>query len=313
MNHPSVRTIGMPRAKTCDKPLQDFEKNSKVYPGLTTAASVGVMPRVTSSGSMNEAARRRKVSVISNISNMDFTGSYLQLYLDTADEEAIQMKTIKKAEPVSEKKGFIRRFIDLMDLDLLKDWSFLNLILGLALFWSGELQFRMLTPFFISNLGYNMDDTAFCLSMTAISDNLVRLILPPIFDRTTISKKLIFFISSFFLAATRSVLAEQTEWVSLMIWLSICGFFRGMCLSNFTLTISEYCPLEKLPAAFGLHMVSKGVLVVLIGPMIGYVRDYTGSFALCIHVQNAMIMSCVLVWGIEYVVTLTRRRKIVQI
>ncbi|XP_012547408.1 uncharacterized protein LOC101742398 [Bombyx mori] len=313
MNHPSVRTIGMTRAKTCDKPLQDFEKNSKVYPGLTTAASVGVMPRVTSSGSMNEAARRRKVSVISNISNMDFTGSYLQLYLDTADEEAIQMKTIKKAEPVSEKKGFIRRFIDLMDLDLLKDWSFLNLILGLALFWSGELQFRMLTPFFISNLGYNMDDTAFCLSMTAISDNLVRLILPPIFDRTTISKKLIFFISSFFLAATRSVLAEQTEWVSLMIWLSICGFFRGMCLSNFTLTISEYCPLEKLPAAFGLHMVSKGVLVVLIGPMIGYVRDYTGSFALCIHVQNAMIMSCVLVWGIEYVVTLTRRRKIVQI
>lgn len=47
-----------------------------------------------------------------------------------------------------------------------------------------------------------------------------------------------------------------------------------MCLSNFTLTISEYCPLEKLPAAFGLHMVSKGVFVVAIGPLIGklYVR-----------------------------------------
>lgn len=66
-----------------------------------------------------------------------------------------------------------------------------------------------------------------------------------------------------------SVLAEQSDWVSLMIWLSICGFFRGMCLSNFTLTISEYCPLEKLPAAFGLHMVSKGVFVVIIGPIIG--------------------------------------------
>lgn len=84
MNHPSVRTIGLPRAKTCDKPLQDFENNSKVFPVLTTAASVGVMPRVTSSGSMSEAARKRKVSVISNISNMDFTGSYLQLYLDVS-------------------------------------------------------------------------------------------------------------------------------------------------------------------------------------------------------------------------------------
>ncbi|XP_026765027.1 uncharacterized protein LOC113523310 [Galleria mellonella] len=315
MNHPSVRTIGLPRAKTCDKPLQDFEKNSKLGLGLTTAASVAAMPRVTSSGSMSEAARRRKVSVISNISNMDFTGSYLQLYLDTADDEAIQMKTIKKVEPEveTEKKGFIRKFIALMDLDLLKDWSFLNLLLGLSLFWSGELQFRMLTPFFIRSLGYNMNDTAFCLSMTAITDILVRLVLPPIFDRTTISKKMIFFVSSFFLAVTRSVLAHQSEWVPLMIWLSICGFFRGMCLSNFTLTISEYCPLEKLPAAFGLHMVSKGVFVVAIGPIIGYVRDATDSFTMCILVQNALIMSCVVVWAIEYALIFTRRRKVVQI
>ncbi|CAG4941264.1 unnamed protein product [Colias eurytheme] len=312
MNHPSVRTVGLPRAKTCDKPLQEFEK-CKQNQGMTTAASLAAMPMVKSSGSISEAARKRKVSVISNISNMDFTGSYFQLYLDTADEDALQMKAIKKSEPEEKKKSFIRKFIALMDLDLLKDWSFLNLLLGLSLFWAGELQFRMLTPFFIRSLGYNMNDTAFCLSMTAITDIGVRLVLPPIFDRTTISKKMIFFVSSFFLAATRSVLAEQSEWVPLMIWLSICGFFRGMCLSNFTLTISEYCPLEKLPAAFGLHMVSKGVLVVLIGPLIGYVRDYTNSFSICIHVQNCLIMSCVLVWGVEYAYNLTRRRKVVQI
>ncbi|KPJ14030.1 hypothetical protein RR48_02646 [Papilio machaon] len=46
MNHPSVRTIGMPRAKTCDKPLQEFEKNAALGLGLTTAASVGAMQRV---------------------------------------------------------------------------------------------------------------------------------------------------------------------------------------------------------------------------------------------------------------------------
>lgn len=84
MNHPSVRTVGLPRARTCDKPLQEFENNAKLGPGLTTAASVAAMQRVTSSGSMSEEARRRKVSVISNISNMDFTGSYFQLYLDVS-------------------------------------------------------------------------------------------------------------------------------------------------------------------------------------------------------------------------------------
>lgn len=82
MNHPSVRTIGMPRAKTCDKPLPELE-NPKLRP-MTTAVSVAAIQRVTSSGSMTEAARKRKASVISNISNMDFTGSYLQLYLDVS-------------------------------------------------------------------------------------------------------------------------------------------------------------------------------------------------------------------------------------
>lgn len=66
-----------------------------------------------------------------------------------------------------------------------------------------------------------------------------------------------------------AVMAEQTEYNMVMLWLFICGFFRGMALSNFTLTVSEYCSLEQLPAAFGWHMVGKGLFVILFGPLIG--------------------------------------------
>lgn len=55
----------------------------------------------------------------------------------------------------------------------------------------------------------------------------------------------------------------------MMIWLSICGFIRGAAFINFTICISEYSSLEKLPAAFGLHMVGKGLFVVAIGPILG--------------------------------------------
>jgi MCP family monocarboxylic acid transporter-like MFS transporter 14 len=55
----------------------------------------------------------------------------------------------------------------------------------------------------------------------------------------------------------------------ILVWLVICGFFRGAALINFTITISEYSSLEKLPAAFGLHMVGKGLFVVAIGPILG--------------------------------------------
>lgn len=64
-------------------------------------------------------------------------------------------------------------------------------------------------------------------------------------------------------------MAEQTEYDKLMLWLLICGVFRGMALSNFTLTVSEYCSLEQLPAAFGWHMIGKGLFVTCFGPLIG--------------------------------------------
>lgn len=64
-------------------------------------------------------------------------------------------------------------------------------------------------------------------------------------------------------------MAEQTDWTMMMIWLVICGFARGAAMINFMITISEYSSLEKLPAAFGLHMVGKGLFVVALGPVLG--------------------------------------------
>lgn len=52
-----------------------------------------------------------------------------------------------------------------------------------------------------------------------------------------------------------------------------------MALSNFTLTVSEYCSLEQLPAAFGWHMIGKAVFVTCFGPLIGmFIQQQTANF-----------------------------------
>lgn len=124
------------------------------------------------------------------------------------------------------------------------------------------------------------------------------------------------------------VMAEQTDYNQLILWLFICGFFRGMALSNFTLTVSEYCSLEQLPAAFGWHMVGKGVFVTCFGPLIGenwsqiqwiiwkliewpyvagLIRDKSGSYPLCIHSQTFCIALCCISWIIEFIIVRLRR------
>lgn len=102
------------------------------------------------------------------------------------------------------KQSFWRRFIELMDVSLLKDRGYLNILFGLSIFYVAEMNFKMITPFFFVSLGYNKTDVAYCLSVTAISDISSRIILPPICDRFAIKKRTIFFVSILFVGVTRS-------------------------------------------------------------------------------------------------------------
>nr|CAD7432646.1 unnamed protein product [Timema monikensis] len=240
-------------------------------PQMARITSTPNMPRITSTTSMSAAARRRKESVISNISSMDFTGSSFHIHtpVDSDNEDDEENKHNNNIKGKKKKKSYWRRFVTFMDLDLLKDLSYLNILFGLSVFYVAELNFKMIVPFFFANLGYNKVETAFFLSMTAIAD---------------------------------------VSYVPLMVALVSNGFLRGAALINFTLTISEHCSLEKLPAAFGLHMVAKGLFIVAIGPLIGVIRDVTGSYAACIHSQTVLVYTCCIAWGIEYLFVFLRSK-----
>jgi hypothetical protein len=101
-------------------------------------------------------------------------------------------------------KSYWKRVVHFMDLDLLKDLIYLNILFGLSIFYVAELNFKMIVPFFLNDLGYTKQDTAFFLSMTALADILARVVLPPICDRVKIRRRTLFAIASVFLGISRS-------------------------------------------------------------------------------------------------------------
>lgn len=206
------------------------------FPRIMSLAGVQAAENAyMSNHDVSMALRHRKHSVTSNLSYMDFTGSILQVHMNVGDDEFeqndrelkrvntatgtilgghrdsfIKMKPTeleKAAEGAAEaakKPGFWVRFADLMDVDLLKDKMFLNILFGLSIFYVAEMNFKMVTPFFFADLGYDKKDVAFCLSITAITDIAARIVLPPIFDRINIKKRTVFLVSIIFVAITRS-------------------------------------------------------------------------------------------------------------
>lgn len=60
------------------------------FPRITSTNSIGpkripTLPKITSAADMNQALRRRKESVISSLSHLDFSGSCLQIHLDVSN------------------------------------------------------------------------------------------------------------------------------------------------------------------------------------------------------------------------------------
>lgn len=316
------------------KTLEDLEKQTANLSNLPRKAT---FPRNFSTMSFVTPRRRKdsNESIMSSYSRLDFTGSSLQMHLTQTDidrhssyTEGLTMRRNMsypgvqlhynhklreiQRDPIEIKPkkqdSFWKRVVTFMDLDLLKDPIYLNLVFGLSIFYVAEQNFKMVTPFFFEDINYDKGDVALFLSVQALTDILARLVLPPICDRVTITKRTLFMSGIFVLAICRSVLAEQTEYTNILIWLVICGFFRGAALINFTICISEYSSLEKLPAAFGLHMVGKGLFVVIFGPILGIIRDATGSFPICLHSQSFLIMLCCVAWSIEYIVVWMKNR-----
>lgn len=115
-------------------------------------------------------------------------------------EPGLEMAAIEEPKKI----GFWQRFIKLLDVQLLKDKSFLNLLFGLSIFYVAETNFKMVTPFFLNNIGFEKSDVAYFLSITAVTDILARLVIPPICDKFDVSKRLVFTISIFFVGIFRS-------------------------------------------------------------------------------------------------------------
>ncbi|XP_059609274.1 monocarboxylate transporter 12 isoform X2 [Phlebotomus argentipes] len=195
-----------------------------------------------------------------------------------------------------------------MDLSLLKDLSFLNISLGVAMAYTSSINFSMLFPYFLQfSAGLDRKDVAMCMSLLAAMDLASRLTLPTLTDRFRISCRMIFLVGAVLLIGVRATLAETSHRTSLLIISGLYGYIRAATVVNQNLCVSEHCTQEKLAGALGLVMIAKGISVISLGQLLGWVRDVTGSYRFSLHMQNVLLVIVVIFWLPEVIWKRLRR------
>ncbi|KAL9695302.1 hypothetical protein quinque_014587 [Culex quinquefasciatus] len=62
-----------------------------------------------------------------------------------------------------------------MDVGLLRDMLYLNILLRLSIFYDVEMNFKMVTPFFLVSMDFNKTEVAFFLSVSTLTNIAARL------------------------------------------------------------------------------------------------------------------------------------------
>lgn len=146
-------------------------------------------------------------------------------------------------------------------------------------------------------------ETAMSMSLLAGADLTSRLLLPLFTDRLHLSSKIIFLLGIILLASVRLVLALVSDKFTVMAVSVVFGLVRATTVIHQNLAVSEYCHRnpELFGNALGLNMTAKALFVISLGQLLGWVRDFTGSYAMVLHAQNLVLLLVVAIWVPEMI------------
>ncbi|KAJ8922539.1 hypothetical protein NQ315_007569 [Exocentrus adspersus] len=283
---------------------------------------------------LTHVGRKYTVLTLFAISLLSLVGCYLLKTLETGNEldketellntknESNEEKCLTKDEenklkpnsnpvykdttiPVKKEESLSKKIYNLFDLQLLKQTSYVLVVIGLGISFAAELNIILMMQFVLPELsGLNRSDVASITSVQYTSDITGRLVVPLVSHYFDIPPKIMYGGSLLAATFSRTVLATfGTSKVVAYTCCALLGLTKGSRAVFQSVIIPKYVALEKLPTANGLNMLFMGAVSLVLGPIIGLIHDRTGSYVPALHTASALSCTCVLLWVLEFILS----------
>uniref|UniRef100_A0A182MYS5 Major facilitator superfamily (MFS) profile domain-containing protein n=1 Tax=Anopheles dirus TaxID=7168 RepID=A0A182MYS5_9DIPT len=198
-------------------------------------------------------------------------------------------------------EAFLAKVVRLFDLTLLQDKVYLNMMLGMSIAVFAEINFSLLTPFILGDLGYGTEQIASIMSTLALADLIFRFVSPFVGDFLKLSPRVMYMIALSMLIVTRFSILLARSYDEMVLVAFGLGVAKGVRSVYMSLVIPSYIPLKRLPAASSIQMTTNGIVLMTIGPCVGLLRDWTGSYAKSIILINGFTIVTLVMWSVELI------------
>ncbi|CAB3241059.1 unnamed protein product [Arctia plantaginis] len=216
------------------------------------------------------------------------------------------------AEPlpiIKNKEGKWQTVAEFLDLTLLKDLVYVNIAFGLALTFFSDLTFFTVEPLFLDKNQLTKSEIASIIAVGGATDMSARLFLGVAGQFFRLKSRYMFYAGAFLTALFRLIFVQFNTYTPLLILTGILGSLRSLVHIAQPIVLAEHLPIERYPPAYGLYMLLAGVISLSIGPLIGFIRDYTGSYVIAFNMLTACNICCVIPWTVEGILEYIKKRK----
>uniref|UniRef100_A0A1B0GAF3 Major facilitator superfamily (MFS) profile domain-containing protein n=1 Tax=Glossina morsitans morsitans TaxID=37546 RepID=A0A1B0GAF3_GLOMM len=216
-------------------------------------------------------------------------------------EEQRLIDALEAEELEKSKMTFLQKVVKFFDLDLLKDFTFVNLSMGITIMMFGEMNFSVLTPFILNSFGYANEQISLAMSLLGGMDISVRFLAPFALEKVKLDNRVLFAFGIIAISIGRLIVTLTSSYNVVVIVFIMIGFGKGFRTLFSPLILPSYVPLRRLPAASGLQLIFNSIFSFVCGPLLGLVTDAYG-YKITIHFINTMTCIALLLWLAESIV-----------
>ncbi|KAK4317888.1 hypothetical protein Pmani_011067 [Petrolisthes manimaculis] len=184
----------------------------------------------------------------------------------------------------------------LTDLEVLRSRRAIIIAFGATFIFSGYLQFLAFVPFAMQESGLSLDDAAWCISVSGITNMATRILVASLSDVSWFSFHKCYLFGSFTITAAivAFTLVDTVVWKAVVM--AAWGIGVGSFMGTFNLVMVHYMGFENLTPMLGAAMLCIGTSYISIGPLIGYIRDATDSYTITMWILAATVFCSFILW-----------------
>ncbi|KAK6195523.1 hypothetical protein SNE40_000934 [Patella caerulea] len=253
------------------------------------------------------------IDSLSNSGILKYVSNSDLLSVSTTDVTAEAPKSPKLPKKTSElasnKNKYLCKLTNIIDFSLLKNSMFI-LLMSIAFFAVTLFVSPIYLPALFIELGASEADTALFLTVAGVSDVASRLLVGAIADLGIIKRHHIMVISLFIGGISAQFTRYCTSFELQIVYSLVYGLSVGPYAALLPVILTDFLGIENLARAMGFTALVHGTAIGSFHPIVGAIRDTTGSYVMAYHlVGTTCLVAVVLLLFVPLVSRLEEKRK----